>query len=168
VEQWIVASPRLYQQLIEGRQFDGEETERLRRQSVPCGRKYCPVWPHTVIHEAKSSGLMPSDLSALAQNLVQNPAGGCGKLRRADHCRWAVPTLSRLLAQRGFIDYDDMILGALRTLEDPETLRFWQARCFAVFEDEAQDSSPLQTRLLETLAADPENPEAEPNLVRVG
>ena len=59
-----------------------------------------------------------------------------------------------LLQQRGFIDYDDMILGALRTLEDSETLRFWQSRCFAVFEDEAQDSSPLQTRLLTLLAMD--------------
>jgi DNA helicase-2/ATP-dependent DNA helicase PcrA len=73
-----------------------------------------------------------------------------------------------LLAQRGFIDYDDMILGALRTLQDSDSRRFWQTRCFAVFEDEAQDSSPLQTQLLELLAVDPENPYAEPNLVRVG
>jgi DNA helicase-2/ATP-dependent DNA helicase PcrA len=37
-----------------------------------------------------------------------------------------------------------------------------------VFEDEAQDSSPLQTRLLTLLAANPDNPDGEPNLVRVG
>ncbi|HEY9661575.1 MAG TPA: UvrD-helicase domain-containing protein, partial [Allocoleopsis sp.] len=34
VEQWISAHPQAYQRLLEGRQFDGEETERLRRQSV--------------------------------------------------------------------------------------------------------------------------------------
>jgi DNA helicase II / ATP-dependent DNA helicase PcrA len=37
-----------------------------------------------------------------------------------------------------------------------------------VFEDEAQDSSPLQTRLLTLLAANPTIPTGEPNLVRVG
>ena len=37
-----------------------------------------------------------------------------------------------------------------------------------MFEDEAQDSSPLQTRLLTLLATDPDDPTGEPNLVRVG
>jgi DNA helicase-2/ATP-dependent DNA helicase PcrA len=73
-----------------------------------------------------------------------------------------------LLAQRRFLDYDDMILAALRVLQDETAQRFWRSRIFAVFEDEAQDSSPLQTRLLETLAADPDDPQAPPNLVRVG
>ncbi|PLZ51872.1 3'-5' exonuclease, partial [Fischerella thermalis] len=35
------------------------------------------------------------------------------------------------------------------------------------FEDEAQDSSPLQTKLLQILATDPNNPD-QPNLIRVG
>jgi DNA helicase-2/ATP-dependent DNA helicase PcrA len=61
-----------------------------------------------------------------------------------------------------------MILAALRVLQDETAQRFWRSRIFAVFEDEAQDSSPLQTRLLETLAADPDDPQAPPNLVRVG
>jgi len=43
--------PRSYSQLLEGRQFDGEETERLRRQSVL--QKCCPSWL-LVIHEAKA------------------------------------------------------------------------------------------------------------------
>jgi DNA helicase-2/ATP-dependent DNA helicase PcrA len=44
VEQWIVAEPATYQQLIAGQQFDGEETERLRRQST-LRTESCPTWP---------------------------------------------------------------------------------------------------------------------------
>jgi DNA helicase-2/ATP-dependent DNA helicase PcrA len=60
-----------------------------------------------------------------------------------------------------------MILAALRVLQDSEIRQFWQSQISAVFEDEAQDSSPLQTRLLEILATNPVNP-AQVNLVRVG
>ena len=61
-----------------------------------------------------------------------------------------------------------MILAALKTLKEPAIRELWQSRVFAIFEDEAQDSSPLQTQLLEVLAADPENPSGPINLVRVG
>jgi superfamily I DNA/RNA helicase len=61
------------------------------------------------------------------------------------------PTID-LLRQQGMIDYDDMILGALRVLAQESVQQYWQERVFAVFEDEAQDSSPLQTELLEQLA----------------
>jgi DNA helicase-2/ATP-dependent DNA helicase PcrA len=62
------------------------------------------------------------------------------------------------------MDYDEMILGALRALEYPAVRDRWQTQVFAVFEDEAQDSSPLQTRLLELLASHGDGQ----NLVRVG
>ena len=61
VDQWISANARHYQILLEGRQFDGEETERLRRQSV-LRSEVLPALASTVIHEAKSSGLRPDDL----------------------------------------------------------------------------------------------------------
>jgi DNA helicase II / ATP-dependent DNA helicase PcrA len=70
-----------------------------------------------------------------------------------------------LLQQRGFIDYDDMILAALRVLENSQVRRLWQAQIDAVFEDEAQDSSPLQTRLLQILAASPDLDPARIGLV---
>jgi DNA helicase-2/ATP-dependent DNA helicase PcrA len=79
-----------------------------------------------------------------------------------------MPSIRPCWSQRHLIDYDDMILAALRVLSVEEARRFWQTRVFAVFEDEAQDSSPLQTQLLETLAADADNPDAPLNLVRVG
>jgi DNA helicase-2/ATP-dependent DNA helicase PcrA len=83
------------------------------------------------------------------------------------------------MRSRDFIDYDDMILAALRVLENDSARRIEQNQVFAVFEDEAQDSSPLQTQLLEILATDvdsslltPHSPLPTPhsalNLVRVG
>ncbi|MBD0312606.1 MAG: ATP-dependent helicase, partial [Microcoleus sp. T3-bin5] len=61
VELWIAENPRRYQVLLEGQQFDGEETERLRRQSV-LRTEILPQLAKTVIHEAKSSGLFPEQL----------------------------------------------------------------------------------------------------------
>lgn len=162
VEQWISANARHYQLLLEGRQFDGEETERLRRQSV-LRSEVLPTLAMTVIHEAKSSGLLPDHLRS-QHHEMDDP--------------YAILTIAAGLYEfyqtqlrfRNLIDYDEMILAALRVLDDPAVRQSWQQRVFAVFEDEAQDSSPLQTQLLEILAADPadpENPDRE-NLVRVG
>jgi DNA helicase-2/ATP-dependent DNA helicase PcrA len=162
VEQWIAANPRLYQRLLEGRQFDGEETERLRRQSV-LRTEVLPELATTAIREAKSSGLMPDDLQRLGQEmsddyLVLAVAAGLYQ------------TYQEQLRRRNWMDYDEMILAALRVLQDLTVRQYWQTQVFAVFEDEAQDSSPLQTRLLEILAADPTDPDnpALANLVRVG
>ncbi len=158
VEQWIVNHPRPYQTLLEGCQFDGEETERLRRQSV-LRTEVLPDLANTIIREAKSSGLLPQDLR-------QAPPGAdaYGALAIAADL---YDTYEAQLTARNLMDYDAMILAALRVLEDPVLRRRWQTQIFAVFEDEAQDSSPLQTRLLEILAADPDQPQQQ-NLVRVG
>ncbi|MEL6456123.1 MAG: UvrD-helicase domain-containing protein, partial [Cyanobacteria bacterium J06623_5] len=69
VERWIAGNPLAYQQLIEGQDFDGEETERLRRQTV-LRTEVLPNLAHTVIHEAKSSGLLPDALMAIAQSMT--------------------------------------------------------------------------------------------------
>ena len=50
VEQWIAENPKLYGRLIEGVQFDGEETERLRRQSV-LRTEVLPALAMTVVQE---------------------------------------------------------------------------------------------------------------------
>lgn len=162
VEQWINSNPRLYQTLIEGQQFDGEETERLRRQTV-LRTEVLPELARTVIHEAKSSGLMPIDLYHLGEQVsddysILTIAAGLYEQYQS------------LLQRRNLIDYDEMILGALRVLSDSGVCRYWQNQTFAVFEDEAQDSTPLQTQLLEILAADATEPDNHDrfNLVRVG
>src|SRR6476469_8688505 len=161
VELWIAENPRRYQVLLEGQQFDGEETERLRRQSV-LRTEILPQVAKTVIHEAKSSGLFPEQLlemSALDTGdgyEILAVAGGLYQKYQA------------LLRSREFIDYDEMILAALRVLDNPKARAIEQKQVFAVFEDEAQDSTPLQTRLLETLAIDPDHPTLPPNFIRVG
>jgi len=45
------------------------------------------------------------------------------------------------MRSRDFIDYDDMIVAALRVLENESARLVEQNQVFAVFEDEAQDSS---------------------------
>jgi DNA helicase II / ATP-dependent DNA helicase PcrA len=156
VEQWLGMNPQFYQRLLEGRQFDGEETERLRRQAV-LRTEILPDLATTVIREAKSSGLLPQDLrdrTVTDEYGILTIAAGLYEQYQGQ------------LRSRNLIDYDEMILGALRVLEFETVRERWQNQVFAVFEDEAQDSSPLQTKLLELLAVDPTN-QAQ-NLVRVG
>ncbi|HAX89480.1 MAG TPA: DNA helicase UvrD [Cyanobacteria bacterium UBA11370] len=160
VEQWIANNPRRYSTLLEGRSFDGEETERLRRQSV-LRTEVLPTLAYTVIHEAKSSGLLPADLWRISEQTID--AYDILAIAAGLYDQYQMVTRSR-----NFIDYDDMILAALRVLENDAIRELWQKQFFAVFEDEAQDSTPLQYRLLQTLALDPNNLNPAPNLIRVG
>ncbi|MBS0016546.1 MAG: ATP-dependent helicase [Arthrospira sp. SH-MAG29] len=162
VEQWITHNPRLYEPLIEGCQFDSEETERWRRRSV-LRTEVLPELALKVIHEAKSSGLTPDQLRRLGEKIpddyqIMNIAAGL------------YDNYQQLLQKQQLIDYEEMILGALRVLENPQIRQSWQQRVFAVFEDEAQDSTPLQNKLIEILAQDSSNNSdlANLNLVRVG
>ncbi|MGD1873173.1 MAG: ATP-dependent helicase [Mastigocoleus sp.] len=148
VEQWIGNNPEFYYRLLEGLQFDGEETERLRRQSV-LRTEVLPDLATTAIHEAKSSGLSPEDL----QQLSNQSTDEYGILQIA---AGLYQYYENAMRDRDFIDYDDMILAALRVLDNESARRIEQNQVFAVFEDEAQDSSPLQTKLLQILATKPQ------------
>jgi len=154
---WVKENPKLYDLLLEGRSFDGEDTERLRRQTV-LRTDVLPSLAREAIATAKSSELTPEDLrqaeSSDGGTILEIAAG-------------LYETYERLLRQEGAIDYDDMILGALRVLKNDSIRKYWQERVFAVFEDEAQDSSPLQTDLLEILALSPLEENIK-NLMRVG
>ncbi|MGD1921527.1 MAG: ATP-dependent helicase [Pleurocapsa sp.] len=159
VERWIAQHPLEYQTLLEGVQFDGEETERLRRQSV-LRTEVLPNLTNTVVREAKSSGLLPEELEQLSENArdeygILNIAAGLYK------------EYQQLLRSQDLIDYDDMILAALKVLEYPPMRLLWQNQVYGVFEDEAQDSSPLQEKLISILAGNSDGNSA-PNLVRVG
>lgn len=160
VEKWIVATSVRYQALLVGQEFDGEETERLRRQSV-LRTEVLPQLTYTVVREAKSSGLLPEDLWEISQesrDVSEILAVAAGLYQQYE----------RLMRQQNFIDYDDMILAALRVLENPSIRNFWQNQVFAVFEDEAQDSSPLQEKLITVLAGNSKGGEGSLNLIRVG
>ena len=176
VEQWIANNPGIYLRLLEGHQFDGEETERLRRQSV-LRTEVLPELANTVIHEAKSSGISPEKLREWSKQTTDEYA-------ILSVAAGLYEQYQNLMRSRDFIDYDDMILAALRVLENDSARRIEQNQVFAVFEDEAQDSSPLQTQLLEILASDGDkgdnsslpstdainrvSPNSSLNLVRVG
>ncbi|MBW4480696.1 MAG: ATP-dependent helicase [Tolypothrix brevis GSE-NOS-MK-07-07A] len=146
VEQWISNNSDRYYRLLEGHQFDGEETERLRRQSV-LRTEILPELALTVIHEAKSSGISPEQLREWSKQTTDEYA-------ILSVAAGLYEQYQNLMRSRDFIDYDDMILAALRVLENDSARRIEQNQVFAVFEDEAQDSSPLQTKLLEILARD--------------
>ncbi|MEH2215137.1 ATP-dependent helicase [Nostoc sp.] len=148
VEQWIVNNPDIYLRLLEGHQFDGEETERLRRQSV-LRTEVLPELANTVIHEAKSSGISPELLREWSKQTTDEYA-------ILSVAAGLYEQYQNLMRSRDFIDYDDMILAALRVLENDSARHVEQNQIFAVFEDEAQDSSPLQTQLLEILASNRE------------
>ena len=152
---WVKENPKLYDLLLEGKNFDGEDTERLRRQTV-LRTDVLPSLAKEAIATAKSSGLSATQLRE-----AEAPDGGDILAIAAG----LYETYERLLRQEGAIDYDDMILGALRVLRNEGVRKYWQERIFAVFEDEAQDSSPLQTELLEILA---QNSLEDKNLMRVG
>jgi DNA helicase II / ATP-dependent DNA helicase PcrA len=160
VQRWLSQNPASYQCLLEGEGFDGEETERLRRQSV-IRTEVLPSLAFNAVREAKSSGLSPDQLWEIARiypdqyDILGISAG-------------LYQVYQELLVDRGCLDYDEMIAGALRVMADPTARKLWQQQVHTVFEDEAQDSSPLQEKLLRQLAGIPNAPELQPNLIRVG
>ena len=149
VENWIGNNPKHYQLLIEGCQFDGEETECLRRQSV-LRTEILPKLAWKAIQQAKSSGLKPEDLWQLRYQTNDN-------YQVLTIAASLYQTYQEILKERQLIDYDEMILAALRVLQNESARKMWQNQVFAVFEDEAQDSTPLQTKLLDILATSSEN-----------
>jgi DNA helicase II / ATP-dependent DNA helicase PcrA len=168
VQSWLSRYPNSYRQLLLGESFDGEETERLRRQSA-LRTEILPSLAFTAVREAKSSGLSPAQLWEIAKLY---PVGAAPR----NEDRYDILSIGaglyeayqELLISKGYSDYDEMIVGALRVMQDPAARRLWQQQVYAVFEDEAQDSSPLQERLLRQLAGIPNAPELAPNLIRVG
>jgi len=68
-----------------------------------------------------------------------------------------------VLRGQNLIDYDDMLLFSVKLLEEnPDVLAYYQELCRYVIEDEAQDSSAVQQRLIELLSA------KHKNLIRCG
>lgn len=160
VDQWIEAEPQSFQQLLYGTGFDGELTEQLRRSRV-LRNEFLLDLAQTLIPELKSSGLSPE---ALADRLQHWPSLGDYPLLAI--AQGLYERYQAALQQASLIDFDDMVLAAMRVLRHPPARHHWQSSILAIFEDEAQDSSPLQMQLLELLA--PRTDDDQPQLVRVG
>ena len=68
-----------------------------------------------------------------------------------------------LLAKHNLIDYDDILISAVKLLEENnDILEYYQNICEYMIEDEAQDSSSIQQRLINLLSA------KHGNLIRCG
>ncbi|MDR1168025.1 MAG: ATP-dependent helicase [Heliobacteriaceae bacterium] len=67
------------------------------------------------------------------------------------------------LQEANLIDYDDMLISSVRLLEEnPDILAYYRNITHYIIEDEAQDSSSIQQRLIELLSA------KHGNLIRCG
>ena len=67
------------------------------------------------------------------------------------------------LSENNLIDYDDILVSAVKLLEEnSDILEYYQAQCQYIIEDEAQDSSAIQQRLLNLLSG------KYKNLIRCG
>lgn len=68
-----------------------------------------------------------------------------------------------VLKSNNLIDYDDMLIFSVKLLEEnPDILAYYQEICRYVIEDEAQDSSAIQQKLINLLSA------RHKNLIRCG
>jgi DNA helicase II / ATP-dependent DNA helicase PcrA len=170
VERWLPKNPDRYRDLLAGMGFDGEETERMRRQSA-IRSDLLPNLTLVAVSEAKSSGISPTELGEIA-------ADSPDEYHILNICAGLYEEYQNLLQEMRYLDHDEMILGALRVLQNPAARKQWQSQVYGVFEDEAQDSSPLQFRLLRLLAGGQEPQSADlnnrdnlknsANLIRVG
>lgn len=69
----------------------------------------------------------------------------------------------RILAEANLIDYDDMLISSVKLLEENEDIRaYYQDICHYIIEDEAQDSSAIQQKLINILSG------KYKNLIRCG
>lgn len=69
----------------------------------------------------------------------------------------------QVLQENNLIDYDDMLIFSVRLLEEnPDILQYYQDLCHYIIEDEAQDSSAIQQKLIELLSG------KHKNLIRCG
>jgi DNA helicase II / ATP-dependent DNA helicase PcrA len=158
VDRWLPKNPDQYKVLLTGMGFDGEETERMRRQSA-IKSDLLPNLTLVTVSEAKSSGISTEKLWEIAKHSPD-------EYNILHICAGLYEEYQNLLTEMRYLDHDEMILGALRVLQNDAARKHWQNQVYGVFEDEAQDSSPLQFKLLQLLAGKADQP--RPNLIRVG
>jgi DNA helicase-2/ATP-dependent DNA helicase PcrA len=120
-------------------------------------RQYLPDLIHSLglafIRTCKNYALTPDDLRA---RINEAPA----PLPLAEMGWWIYDKYQQALRYRGAVDFDDLIMYAHRILQtDAEYLARLQYRFPYILEDEAQDSSDIQEKILRLLAT---------NWVRVG
>jgi DNA helicase-2/ATP-dependent DNA helicase PcrA len=113
------------------------------------------------IRSAKNQRLSPESLRTKLEAAPDLPLARMGLDMYASY--------QHSLEYRGAVDFDDLIVLALKTLEsEPDLLDRLRYRWPYILEDEAQDSSLLQEQILRKLSGDGDLPPDEVNWVRVG
>lgn len=94
--------------------------------------------------------------------------GGTLEAARIAELANVLESYEQTLAERGLYDFDDMILRAIRVLEENVELKYTlQERYQYILLDEFQDTNAAQLRLVELLTDNPAN-EGRPNVLAVG
>lgn len=152
VNTWLAANAHALDDLLDP-EMDMSTRERVRRKDLP---GLISTLAQAFIGSAKDRRLTPDSLRLLLDRApAPLPLVEMGLAIYADY--------QRGLASRASVDFDDLIRLALDLLElDPEYLQRLRYRFPYILEDEAQDSSRLQQRILELLSG------PDGNWVRVG
>ena len=108
------------------------------------------LWPRTSLAERgrldTAFSRLKLDLAVSADEVAADP--GAGPIARA------FVTYEGALAERGALDFDDLVRRALEVLaNEPSTLHRWRGRCTHLLVDEVQDVDRSQLRLALLLAA---------------
>jgi DNA helicase-2/ATP-dependent DNA helicase PcrA len=162
VEAWLRAHPDVADPYLSP-DLEGDRAEWVKRSR----------WPLLVRGVAAAFVKRAKDLQqtpeVLLERLAQPHAAAVIDLAEAGNLSLArmgagiYDNYQRSLAYRGVVDFDDLIRLALEALHrDPDYLARLQHRWPYILEDEAQDSSELQEKILRLLAGD------RGNWVRVG
>ena len=151
-EAWLHAHPNALDDYLLP-DMDESKAAWIRRQQFP---ELVVNLATSVIKQAKDLQLTPAELRYhLEQFGAPLPLMALGAAIYSDY--------QRALSYRGGVDFDDLIRLALQAVQlDPEFLARLRRRWPYILEDEAQDSSRLQERILRLLAG------PEGNWVRVG
>ncbi len=152
VNAWLAANPAALDNYLDP---DMDEAKRnwVRRQQLPGTLESLA---NAFIRSAKDRRILPDQLRAqLAEQPAPLPLAEMGLAIYSDY--------QRALAYRGAVDFDDLIRLSLDLLErDPDFLQRLRYRFPYVLEDEAQDSSKTQEKILRLLTGE------GGNWVRVG
>ncbi len=152
VRRYLKTHPEFFDDLVE---LDAPERQiqKFKDDDFPkLMRDVAGAW----IQQAKDLGQSPADL----QVRIDQQEGGT---ELVDACNEIYKGYQLALNSRVGLDFTDLISLAYRCLKnDPELLKLLRHRWPYVLEDEAQDSSALQQKILELLCG------SEGNWVRVG
>ena len=119
--------------------YDDEDSRALVKEIVEKGRlAVSPKDLRLAITRYKNTGAMP--LTIDRQTFLS-----------------AYEEYQRRLKEANALDFDDILIEAVRLLEDEDVRRKYAHRFYYVLVDEYQDTNPLQHRMIKLIAGDPEH-----------